>query len=201
MSTAEPTTPAHRDAATRAGGDGAASATPTAPMYGPVPAAEERGSAGFVEGIFLAPVAEGRPAPVAEVEALAGHGLAGDRYGAGIGSYSGREPSTGRALTLIAAEALEGLARDTGIALAPGVHRRNVVTRGVDLDALLGKRFRVGTVECFGARPCTPCAHLESLTQPGVLKGLVNRGGLRVDVLTNGRIAVGDAIVVLGDGA
>lgn len=153
---------------------------------------------GRVEAIFLAPTAEAMPAPVTEVEARAGQGLLGDRYAAGIGSYSGREPKTGRALTLIAAEALEGLSRDTSIVLAPGAHRRNVVTRGADLDALLGKRFRIGSVECFGARPCHPCAHLESLTQPGVLKGLVNRGGLRADILTSGRFAVGDEIVLLG---
>lgn len=165
---------------------------------GPDAAPGGTSATGHVEAIFLAPVAEAPPVPVSTAEAQAGKGLVGDRYGAAVGTYSGR-PGPGRQLTFIAAEAVEALTRETGIALEPGVHRRNVVTRDTDLEALIGKRFRVGSVECVGVRPCTPCAHLEGLTQAGVLKGLVNRGGLRADVTASGRLAVGDTLVVLGD--
>ncbi|MEA2306870.1 MAG: hypothetical protein QOH43_4150, partial [Solirubrobacteraceae bacterium] len=83
-------------------------------------------------------------------------------------------------------------------ALAPEAARRNVVTRGIDLDALVGRRFRVGEVVCAGRRPCEPCAHLERLTEPGTLRGLVHRGGLRADVLTGGTIRLGDPVTPVG---
>ena len=88
-------------------------------------------------------------------------------------------------------EALELSARSTAAA------RRNVVTRGIDLNALVGRRFRVGEVECLGQRLCEPCAHLQRLTAPGTLRALVHRGGLRADVLTDGTIRVGDAVTPL----
>jgi MOSC domain-containing protein YiiM len=153
--------------------------------------------AGSVEGIFIAAEAEGATRPVDEVDAVAGQGLEGDRYFAGGGTFF-EERKPGQDITLIEAEAIEGLARENGIALAPGAARRNVVTRGIGLNDLVGRRFTVGDVECLGQRLCDPCSHLERLTEPGVLKGLVNRGGLRADVVTGGRIAVGDSVSDLG---
>ena len=102
---------------------------------------------------------------------------------------------TGRSydLTLVEAEALEELAAGC-VELALAEARRNLVVRGVALDGLIGKRFRVGGVECFGQRRCEPCAHLERLTRPGVLRGLVHRGGLRADVISYGRIKTCDAV-------
>ena len=76
--------------------------------------------------------------------------------------------------------------------------RRNLITRGLDLNALVGRRFRVGEAECFGQRLCEPCSHLERLTARGVLRGLIHRGGLRADILTDGRIRIGSAIETLG---
>ena len=81
------------------------------------------------------------------------------------------------------------------LGLAPGEARRNVVTRGIDLNALVGRRFRVGEAECVGRRLCEPCAHLQRLTHPGILRDLVHRGGLRADILAGGAIRVGDAVV------
>jgi MOSC domain-containing protein YiiM len=153
--------------------------------------------AGSVEGIFVAAEAERATRPVEEVEAVAGQGLAGDRYFAGGGTFF-KERKPGQDITLIEAEAIEGLAREHGIELAPGAARRNVVTRGIGLNELVGRRFTVGDVECVGQRLCDPCSHLERLTEPGVLKGLVNRGGLRADVVTGGRIAIGDSVSELG---
>jgi MOSC domain-containing protein YiiM len=101
----------------------------------------------------------------------------------------------GRDLTLIEAEALEELAAGAGIELEPGEHMRNVVTRGVRLDDLIGRPFRVGPVRCVGVEPCHPCRRLERLTgRTGVLKGLAGRGGLRADVVRGGELAVGDPV-------
>ena len=153
---------------------------------------------GTVEGIYIAPESEAPTRGVHEVRAVAGRGLEGDRYFLGEGTYSDeREP--GRDITLIEAEAIEGLAREDGIELAPGEARRNVVTRGIALNDLVGRRFTVGPVECVGHELCDPCSHLQRMTKPGVLKGLANRGGLRADIVTGGRVAVGDEVRDLGE--
>jgi hypothetical protein len=154
--------------------------------------------AGIVESIFLATAAGAPPLPVPNANAVPGRGLEGDRYFAGDGTFF-EERKSGQDLTLIEAEAIEGLAREDGIELGPGESRRNVVTRGIGLNDLVGRRFTVGEVECVGQRLCDPCSHLEKATQPGVLKGLVNRGGLRADVVSGGRISVGDRVSDLGE--
>ena len=149
-------------------------------------------SVGTVELIALAAEAEGPMRAVSAAEAVAGRGLRGDRYERGAGTFS--NPSgRGYDLTLVEAEALEELAAK-GVELAPVDARRNLVVRGIALDDLIGRRFRVGEVECFGQRRCEPCSHLERLTRPGVLRGLVHRGGLRADVLSGGGIRTGDRI-------
>jgi MOSC domain-containing protein YiiM len=155
-------------------------------------------SAGRVEAIFLAQPAEGERAVVRQATAVAGRGLEGDSYFAGAGSRRPTGPGDGRDLTLIEAEALEGLAAEAGIELEPWEGRRNVLTRGISLNDLVGRRFRIGAVECVGRRLCDPCSHLEGLTQPGVLRGLVDRGGLRADILSGGQIAVEDEVADLG---
>ena len=141
-------------------------------------------SAGTVEGIYIA---EERTAPTsgrASVRAVPGRGLEGDRH-------FGRDTHD---LTLIEAEAIEGLARERGIELGPGDPRRQVVTRGVGLNDLVGKRFLVGEVLCEGEELCHPCRHMEKLTQPGVLKGLAGRGGLCARIVEGGTISVGDRV-------
>jgi MOSC domain-containing protein YiiM len=154
---------------------------------------------GTVESIHIAARAEEDTRPVEAVAVVAGRGIEGDRYFRTDGSGTFHEADKhGQDLTLIEAEAIEGLAADTGIELGPGEARRNVVTRGVALNDLVGRRFTVGEVEAVGNRLCDPCSHLEKLTQPGVLKGLVERGGLRADVVSGGRIAVGDVVRELG---
>ena len=141
-----------------------------------------------VEQINIAPSGE-MPSPVERVEANAGKGLVGNRY------YIERGAKPGRALTLIAAEALEGLKDEHGIELSAAESRRNVLTSSIDLNSLVGKRFRVGGVECEGVELCEPCKGLERATQPGVIKGLLHRGGLNADILSDGVISVGDEIV------
>jgi MOSC domain-containing protein YiiM len=143
---------------------------------------------GRVEGIFISPRKGLLPEPVESVRALAGRGLEGNRY------FFERDAPPGVALTLIAAEAVEALEREHGISIEPRESRRNVVTRGIDVNELVGKRFRIGGVECRGVELCHPCTTLQAMTQTGIIKGLANRGGLNVDILSDGEISVGDAV-------
>jgi hypothetical protein len=150
---------------------------------------------GTVELIVLTSEAEGPMRSVSEAEAVEGRGLLGDRYERKAGTFS-KPGGRGYDLTLVEAEALEELSAK-GVELAPIEARRNIVVRGIALDDLIGRRFRIGEVECYGQRRCEPCSHLERLTQPGVLRGLVHRGGLRADVLSSGRIRIGDSVAAL----
>lgn len=152
---------------------------------------------GSVEGIFIAPVAGAPMVALEQTAVVAGRGLVGDRYFDGHGYYSQVPPLTGRRLTLIEAEVLDALTEETGIALAPQECRRNLVTRGIRLDALIGKRFRIGAIECYGERPCPPCGYLEQLTgKKGVNRGLTDRGGIRAEILLDGEIALGDEVTL-----
>jgi hypothetical protein len=152
-------------------------------------------SVGTVELIALAAEAEGPMRAVSAAEAVEGRGLLGDRYERQAGTFS-NPGGRGYDLTLVEAEALEELSAK-GVDLAPAEARRNLVVRGIALDDLIGRRFRVGEVECLGQRRCEPCSHLERLTRPGVLRGLVHRGGLRADILSGGRIRTGDSVEAL----
>lgn len=141
---------------------------------------------GAVAAILVAPDAEGPLTRVEAAEALPGRGLAGDRYADGAGTFSA--PGRGYELTLVEGDVLDELELRWEDA------RRNIVTHGISLNALVGERFRVGPVECVGRRLAEPCAHLERLARPGLLRPLVHRGGLRADILTSGTISLGDEI-------
>jgi MOSC domain-containing protein YiiM len=135
---------------------------------------------GVVESIHMRAAREDEPRELAEVAVSPEDGVEGDYHDD---------------LTLVAAEALERFSEETGIRLAPGGSRRNVTTRGIDLNALVGRRFAVGSVEAVGMELAEPCTRLQRLTgEPGVLRGLVHRGGLRAEVVVAGRIAAGDPI-------
>jgi MOSC domain-containing protein YiiM len=151
---------------------------------------------GVVELVAVAAEKEGPMVAVGRAVAAAGRGLEGDRYFDGAGTFSNAR-AHGHDLTLIAAEVLDDLVLPSGERIAYADARRNVVTRGIDLDALIGRRFRIGDVECVGQRRCEPCAHLERLTAPGSLRALVHRGGLRADVVSGGTIEVGAEIAAL----
>jgi len=144
---------------------------------------------GRVEALAVADRATGPMRRVDSARARAGRGLEGDRYAAKAGTFTpAGDTARGYDLTLIEAEVLDELA------LPAGDTRRNVITRGISLNALVGRRFRIGVVECLGQRLCEPCSHLEGLTTKGVLRALIHRGGLRADVLTDGEIGTGDEI-------
>jgi hypothetical protein len=145
---------------------------------------------GSVAAILVAEAAEAPLRQLDAVEAVAGRGLAGDRYFDGRGTFSGK--GRGYELTLVEAEVLDELELPWPDA------RRNVVTRGIALNGLVGRRFRIGDVECVGRRLAEPCSHLERLARPGLLRPLVHRGGLRADILAGGAIGIGDAVAEVG---
>jgi steroid delta-isomerase-like uncharacterized protein len=132
---------------------------------------------------------------VEEVRAVAGRGLEGDRYFLATGTYSDR-PEPGREVTLIESEAVDALEHESAIKLSARETRRNIATRGVALNHLIGSDFQVGEAKLRGIRLCEPCMYLEGLTRAGVRAGLTHRGGLRAQILVGGRIAVGDPIHV-----
>jgi MOSC domain-containing protein YiiM len=145
---------------------------------------------GRVEQITIRRPDEEHPSPVERVRARASQGLEGDRNF--LDEPAAR--SSGEDLTLIEAEALEAFAAESGTTLEHWQDRRNVLTRGVGLNELVGREFTVGDVRCRGVELCEPCRHLQSLTYPEVLRGLVHRAGLRADVLEGGWISVGDEV-------
>jgi MOSC domain-containing protein YiiM len=151
---------------------------------------------GQVEHIFVAPRAGDDLIEVSEVRALAGKGLEGDRYALGAGSFS-RWPGAGRQVTLIESEVVEEVADVWGLDFADGRSRRNIVMRGVRLNELVGRRFRIGGALFRADRLAEPCGYLERRIGPGTQEALRGRGGLRADVLEEGVIHVGDVMEVL----
>ncbi len=155
---------------------------------------------GRVFSIYVA-AARGAPPVMADrAVAVSGRGLEGDRYAAGEGSFS-RWPDAGRAVSLIEQETVDDVLAEHGLDLAAGLHRRNIVTAGIRLADLNGRRFRIGDALFRGARLCAPCKYLERLVGPGTFHALRGRGGLRADVWESGMVAVGDAITPLDDRA
>ena len=146
---------------------------------------------GRVVSLHLATEASAPMQTVTEVHAIPGRGLEGDRYFAGTGFYSKRPSAGGREVTLVETESVEAL---EGIKLSAADSRRNIATAGVPLNHLVGREFHVGPVRMRGVRLCEPCQHLEELTERGVMSGLVHRGGLRAQILTEGVIRPGDVV-------
>jgi MOSC domain-containing protein YiiM len=138
-----------------------------------------------VVAIHLGPVEAGGLGPVESACAVAGQGLEGDRH------FRPNGARPGQALTLVEDEVV------ADVGLAPGETRRQVTVRGVRLNDLIGKRFLVGDVECYGVELCEPCLHLQELTRAGIIDDLVHRGGINADILTDGTISVGDEIAQL----
>jgi MOSC domain-containing protein YiiM len=143
--------------------------------------------------IHIAPRASAPMEALPEARLVAGVGIEGDRYPAGLGTYSHR-PSADRQVTLMEAETLEALRRDRKVVLEPHEHRRNVTTRGVPLNHLVGEYFRVGDCVLYGGRLNVPCLYLEKLLGKPVFKPLLNRSGLNCRIVVGGAIRVGDPI-------
>jgi MOSC domain-containing protein YiiM len=137
-----------------------------------------------VVAIHLGGERAGELSTVDSVRAVAGQGLEGDRH------FHPEGTRPGQALTLVD----EAVVEDAG--LPPGGTRRQLTVRGVSLNDLVGKRFRVGDVECYGVELCEPCQHLQEMTRPGIIKELTHRAGINADIVTGGTIAVGDQVAV-----
>lgn len=162
------------------------SATDIALARPPLPEAPP--GVGSVQEIWVAERAAAPARRRQRTRALAGRGLEGDRHATGQGTFPSGSP--GSALTLIEAEVCESFSPP----LTPDEHRRNVVTRGVALNRLVGHEFTVGGVRCRGARLCEPCTVVQGYADRPVLRELVHRGGLRADILEDGEIGVGDEV-------
>ncbi len=144
---------------------------------------------------ILIAASSGSPAlPQESVRAVQGRGLEGDRYFEGTGTFSPRPQKADFEVTLIQEEHIAGFAQGSGMPFQGRDARRNLVTSGVDLNALVGREFRVGEVLLRGIRLCEPCNYLAKQTCPEVLKGLAHKGGLRAQVLAGGLIRVGDPL-------
>lgn len=156
-------------------------------------------ASGVVTALFTAPAAASACVSHPSCRAIAGQGLEGDRYASGDGTFSAPDRN-GQALTLISEEAL-AQAQANGAEIDAATARRNVVTRGIELEPLIGHRFAIGDVAFRATRLAEPCAHLQRVTRPGVLRGMVHLGGIRADILTDGELRVGDAIRLLPDPA
>jgi MOSC domain-containing protein YiiM len=152
---------------------------------------------GSVVAIYIA-AAAGEPMQERDAtRAVPGRGLEGDRYFNGAGAFS-RKAVGGREVTevtLVEAEVIEHLRRDLGLEVSAPDSRRNIVTRSVALNDLVGVEFSVGQVRLRGAGLCEPCVSLvKSPANKHLLRGLVHKGGLRAEILTGGTIAVGDHV-------
>lgn len=150
---------------------------------------------GSVERIHTAPETGGDPVARDTVEAVAGRGLKGDRYFKGEGLYNDMKTLEPSDVTLIEAEALEAVASDYDVDFEPGAHRRNITTRGVALNHLVGEQFRVGAAVIEGKRLCEPCGYMQELAdEEEAADALAHRGGLDARIVESGQIAVGDEI-------
>jgi MOSC domain-containing protein YiiM len=143
--------------------------------------------------IHVAPHASAPMQALSEARLVAGIGIEGDRYATRLGTYS-KKHHIDRQATLIEVEALEALARDHKVELAPNEHRRNLTTRGVPLNHLVGQYFRIGDCVLYGGRLNVPCLYLEKLIAKKVFKPLLNRSGLNCRIVVGGIIRISDRI-------
>jgi MOSC domain-containing protein len=157
------------------------------------PSPDAPGSTGVLQEIWIAPSVGALSAALARVRALAGRGLEGDRHTEGTGTFPSGLP--GSALTLIEAEVCESFDPP----LRADEHRRNLVTRGIDLNGLVGREFMIGGIRCRGMRLCEPCTVVDGYASRPVLRALVHRGGLRADILHDGELEIGDPVRAIDD--
>jgi len=145
---------------------------------------------GAVEWIHIASAAGAAMVAIDEAIAIPGRGLAGDRYEAGAGTFSNWPKD--HELTLIEAEAIDAMNAEHGLRLGPGDTRRNVTTRDIALNDLVGREFLIGSVRCLGTRLCPPCDHLRKLIGIAEIVQIMNgRGGLRARILSAGSFQTG----------
>ncbi len=145
--------------------------------------------------MFITPEAGGDMQEINSVSAIEGRGIIGDRYYSIAGTFSKPNIEPDQEITLIESEAFEELKEEHGITLEHSQCRRNIITQGVDLNALVGHTFQVGEVTLQGMRLCEPCTYLSGLVgHPKLVKIWRKRAGLRAHISTSGKINIGDSI-------
>ena len=151
---------------------------------------------GRLAAIHVSDSGAGPMQDVDQAEAVPGRGLEADRYAHQKGSFQKTKPQdASREITLIEREVIEAIQRECDITIKPADTRRNLLTEGVPLNHLVGRRFTVGQVTLQGIRLCEPCDHLETLTSiDGIKKALVHRGGLRAQIVSGGTLRAGDPV-------
>jgi RimJ/RimL family protein N-acetyltransferase len=155
---------------------------------------------GTVVAIYVAPSRSKQMQRLATCTLERGGGIRGDRYYERTGTFSKKSATRpDQEITLIESEEIDAFNRSAGLELDYGAPRRNVVTRGVRLNELVGARFSVGKAQLEGIRLCEPCAHLASLISEKVLPGLVHRAGLRAKIVRDGTVEPGDRIALRAD--
>ena len=157
----------------------------------------EVAATGVVTGIFTAPAAGSPSAAHEACRTVGGLGLEGDRYATGEGTFS-KPGRNGQAVTLVSEESI-AQAQTNGAEIDATTVRRNVITRGIVLEPLIGHTFAIGNATFRATRLAEPCAHLERITRPGVLRAMVHLGGIRAEIVSDGELRVGDAIRLLPD--
>ncbi len=150
-------------------------------------------SLGKVEGMYITSK-RGEPTVfVEQVHVVPGKGIEGDRYFIRSGT-SNADSKPGHEITLIEMEAIEAICQEDGVNITPDQTRRNIVTRGVSLNNLVGQLFSIGTIQLRGIRLCEPCNYLASRTDPRILHSMAHRGGLRAEIISEGIIHINDII-------
>jgi len=148
---------------------------------------------GKVVGIYIAQNQGDQTVSVDRIHVVPGMGIEGDRYFIKR-TESEKQSKTGREITLIELEAIDSIRLIDGIQITPQETRRNIITKGIPLNDLVGHIFFIGTIKLRGVRLCEPCQYLANKTDPRILHAMVHRGGLRADLLTEGYIQTNDII-------
>ncbi len=148
-----------------------------------------------VVGIYISSRRGEATQEVEQIHVIPGKGIEGDRYFQ-IPGKPDAITRTGREITLIEMEAIEAMSQQDGIQISPGQTRRNLITRGVSLNGLIGKLFTIGKIQLIGIRLCEPCEYLAGRTNPRILQSMAHRGGLRADIISEGTIHVDDPIII-----
>jgi MOSC domain-containing protein YiiM len=150
-------------------------------------------SRGKVEGIYITPN-RGEPTLLVEMaHVVPGMGIEGDRYFFRHDTNN-VDSKPGHEITLIEMETIEAICQQDGVNITPDQTRRNIVTRGVSLNDLVGQLFTIGTIQLRGVRLCEPCNYLASRTDPRILHSMAHRGGLRAEIISEGTIHINDII-------
>jgi hypothetical protein len=158
----------------------------------------------YIQAIYLAASAGTQMLSVSSAKAIAGSGLAGDRYALGTGAYSAIEPTKVRHISFIALSAIDTandwLTAGDEPTFDGAETRRNIALAGItasELNALVGQQFQIGSIQLYGTELCTPCERpAQLLSRPSFMEAFEGRGGIRAEILNSGVITVGDKLFI-----